>query len=283
VIAKLFWEVIRSLEISAEEMMQDAINLVSGAHDRNVELRVIGGMGVYIHCHSHQAEIAELYRRVGRVGHSLLGDLDLIAYSSQRKDIVNFLEKEKHLLPNIRFNFMFGFKRMIYEKADHYEIDLFFDKLQYSHDIFFGSKRKQGRLELDFPTISLTDLALSKLQIHKITMKDLVDLDLLFLLHDLEESDSPETINVTRIAQVLAEDWGFWYDAYSNLKEAIATCDTLSSNGKTPIAHYGTIKLRIEKLLTAMDDAPKSGNWQKRAKVGTAKPWYREVEEVVRT
>jgi len=275
--------VIRLLEISAEEMMQDAVNLATDAHGRNIELRVIGGMGVYLHCHSHQSEVAELYRRVGRVGHSLLGDLDLIAYSSQRKDIVNFLEKEKRLVPNIRFNFMFGFKRMIYEKTGVYEIDLFFDKLQYSHDIFFGSKRGQGRLELDFPTISLTDLVLSKLQIHRITMKDLVDLDLLFLLHDLGEGDSPETINVTRIAQVLAEDWGFWYDAHSNLKEAIAACDTLSSNGKTPIAHYETIKLRIEKLLTAVDDVPKSGNWQKRAKVGTAKPWYREVEEVVRT
>jgi len=271
------------LEISAEEMMQDAVNLVTDAHDRNIELRVIGGMGVYIHSHSHQSDVVELYRRVGRVGHSLVGDLDLIAYSSQRKDIVNFLEKEKRLVPNIRFNFMFGFKRMIYEKTNLYEIDLFFDKLQYSHDILFGSKRNQGRLELDFPTISLTDLALSKLQIHKITMKDLVDLDLLFLLHDLGEDDSPETINGTRIAQVLAQDWGFWYDAHSNLNEAIAACDTLSSNGKTPIAHYETIKLHIEKLLTAIDSAPKSGNWQKRAKVGTTKPWYREVEEVVRT
>ena len=271
------------MEISTEQMMQDAVNLVTDAHDRNIELRVIGGMGVYIHSHSHQSDVVELYRRVGRVGHSLVGDLDLIAYSSQRKDIVNFLEKEKRLVPNIRFNFMFGFKRMIYEKANLYEIDLFFDKLQYSHDILFGSKRNQGRLELDFPTISLTDLALSKLQIHKITMKDLVDLDLLFLLHDLGEDDSHETINGTRIAQVLAQDWGFWYDAHSNLKEAIAACDTLSSNGKTPIAHYETIKLRIEKLLTAIDNAPKSGNWQKRAKVGTAKPWYREVEEVVRT
>ena len=271
------------MEISAEEMMQDAVNLVTDAHDRNVELRVIGGMGVYIHSHSHQSDVVELYRRVGRMGHSLVGDLDLIAYSSQRKDIVNFLEKEKHLVPNIRFNFMFGFKRMIYEKTNLYEIDLFFDKLQYSHDILFGSKRNQGRLELDFPTISLTDLALSKLQIHKITMKDLVDLDLLFLLHELGQDDSPEIINADRIAQVLAQDWGFWYDAHSNLKEAIAACDTLSSNGKTPIAHYETIKLRIDKLLSTIDDAPKSGNWQKRAKVGTAKPWYREVEEVVRT
>jgi hypothetical protein len=266
-----------------EEMMRDAIGLVSDARDRNINLRVAGGLGVYIHCHSHQAEIAELYRKVGRVGPSPLGDLDLVAYSSQRKDIVKFLEKEKRLIPNIRFNFMFGFKRMIYEKAGSYEIDVFFDKLQYSHDVVFGSKPGQGRLELDFPTVSLTDLALSKLQIHKITMKDLADLDLLFLFHDIGETDSSENINVKRIAEVLADDWGFWYDADSNLKQAIATCDTLSSNGKTPIAHYDIIKSRIEKLLAVINQTPKSGNWQKRAKIGTTKPWYREVEEVVRT
>jgi len=269
--------------MSAEEMMRDAVSLVDEARDRDIVLRVIGGMGIYIHCHRHHAEVAEVYRKVGRLGHSLLGDLDLIAYSSQRKDVVGFLEKKKHLVPNIRFNFMFGFKRMIYVKTGYYEIDVFFDKLQYSHDILFGSKREQGRLELDFPTISLTDLALSKLQIHRITMKDLVDVGLLFLFHDLGENESPETINAAKIAQVLAEDWGFWYDADSNLKQAIAACDSLSSNGKTPVAHYETIKSRIEKLLAVIDETPKSGNWQKRAKVGTTKPWYREVEEVVRT
>ena len=269
--------------ISAEDMMRDAVNLVTDARDRNINIRVAGGLGVYIHCHSHQAEIAELYRRVGRVGSALLGDLDLVAYSSQRKDVVKFLEKEKHLTPNIRFNFMFGFKRMIYEKAGSYEIDLFFDQLQYSHDILFGSKPGQGRLELDFPTVSLTDLALSKLQIHKITMKDLADLDLLFLFHDITETDSPENINVKRMAEVLSDDWGFWYDADSNLKHAVATCDTLSSNGKTPTAHYDIIKSRIEKLLAVIDRTPKSGTWQKRAKIGASKPWYREVEEVVRT
>src|SRR5436853_4006800 len=79
-------------------------------------------------------------------------------------------------------NGFFGDRRLVYyEGADRFHLDIFLDKLEFSHDILFGKKPGNGRLELDFPTISLTDLVLEKLQIHRIGRKDLVDLLVLFL------------------------------------------------------------------------------------------------------
>jgi hypothetical protein len=38
----------------------------------------------------------------------------------------------------------------------------------------------------------------------------------------------------------------------------------------------------MEKLLNYVNDTPKDHSWEKRAKTGTKKAWYREVEEVRR-
>jgi hypothetical protein len=42
------------------------------------------------------------------------------------------------------------------------------------------------------------------------------------------------------------------------------------------------IEARIGALEAALRQVPKGRHWEKRAKVGPSKPWYREVEEVVR-
>ena len=42
------------------------------------------------------------------------------------------------------------------------------------------------------------------------------------------------------------------------------------------------IKTKIDKILDAIEREPKSMGWKMRAKVGTKKKWYTEVEEVTR-
>jgi hypothetical protein len=37
----------------------------------------------------------------------------------------------------------------------------------------------------------------------------------------------------------------------------------------------------MDKLLNVITNCPKTRKWEKRAKAGTNKPWYRDVEEVV--
>jgi hypothetical protein len=38
----------------------------------------------------------------------------------------------------------------------------------------------------------------------------------------------------------------------------------------------------VDLLLKIIEEEPKSKNWMKRAKEGTSKKWWRDVEEIVR-
>jgi|SRR5579884_586911 hypothetical protein len=272
-----------AVRIPVEEFRKEATRIVSEARSGGIELRILGGLAIYLHCEEHHPNLRLHYEMAGRViqGNSLFADLDLIGYSSQRKEIVKLFEKKLNFLPDRRFNMMFGFKRMIYADGNKYLIDLFFDKMEYSHDIEFGNKPERGRLSLDFPTIDLADLLLTKLQIHKITTKDLIDISTLLLLHDLGNG-SKDTIDSSRISSVLANDWGFWYDAISNLKALENLQADLVSKGIITSDQEKLIQERSNRLLSEIEKTPKTKSWKNRSKTGTSKPWYREVEEVVR-
>jgi len=58
--------------------------------------------------------------------------------------------------PDSVINGFFGDRRLIYyEPSDKFHVDIFLDKLEFSHDVIFGKKPGDGRLELDYPTIAL--------------------------------------------------------------------------------------------------------------------------------
>ncbi len=92
-------------------------------------------------------------------------------------------------------------------------IDVFFDKLDYCHEIDYA-----GRLELDPWSVSLADILLQKLQIWEINDKDLKDIEYLFTVADFGEDDTKK-VNVKYISERLADDWGFWYTAATNLDQ----------------------------------------------------------------
>jgi hypothetical protein len=268
-----------------DELIKQAVDLVSNARSKGIELRTLGAVAVYLHCLTHDPALTNLYSKLSRLGEGkpLFTDLDLIAYSSQRSTLMKFLEKDMRLTPNLRFNSMFALRRMIYYHGDEYSIDVFFDKLEYSHDVPFGNKPQNGRLNLDFPTITLADIVLEKLQIHDINQKDIIDLNMLFLYHDVANGISgTDLIDGSRILQFVADDWGFWHDATTNLRHAITLSERLLGEGKLSEGQTRTIRSRMQSLLDMMEKAPKTDGWQKRAKIGASKPWYRDVEEVRR-
>lgn len=266
------------VRISDEDFVREAMCLINKARDNGVVLRVLGALAVYLHTQDH-SEAFRLYDELQRFGEGKpkFTDLDLMAYSAQRNSVKDFFEKVVKFKPNIQVNALFGYKRLVYSHPlNYYHVDVFFDKLEFSHDIFFGSKPGNGRLEADYPTISLPDIFLTKLQIHQMNVKDVIDLIILFAGHDIDA----ETGN--RIASVLADDWGFWYDATNNLNKVMKYVESLHNDSRISNRQYELIKERIDKLLEIIDETPKTKNWLKRAKVGTSKPWYREVEEIVR-
>ena len=78
------------------------------------------------------------------------------------------------------------------------------------------------RLELDFPDMDFADLLLTKLQIHYVNDKDLLDI-IGLSTHDKWDEEA----NAQRIVGILSNDWGFYYDAVNNLRAAASRATEL--------------------------------------------------------
>jgi len=268
-------------EVPDEVFIEDAFRIVNEAQKRGIVIRVIGAVAIRI----HSMEFAELHNRLARLGEGKpnFSDLDFVGYGKQRKQIEQFFEKVINFVPDRYINTYFGFKRLIfYHPQGFYHSDVFFDKLEFSHDIFFGKKPGEGRLDLDSPTITLADLVLEKTQIHDINEKDIKDLIVLFRAHEIGETDEKEIINAKYIAKVLADDWGFWYDATSNLGKVKIMAKKYQEQGKLTKEDFDDVVKKIDTLLDYIEKEPKTKKWKKRAKTGTKKMWCRPVEEDVR-
>ena len=137
---------------------------------------------------------------------------------------------------------------------------------------------EKGRLEIDKLTLSLADLMLEKLQIVRINEKDIIDMMMLLREHEIGVSDD-EMINGEYIARLMAKDWGFYYTASTNLSKVrllLGEYEALSTSDRDVISAH------VEDLLDRIEREPKSVGWKLRAKVGTKKQWYNDVEEVER-
>ena len=245
-------------EAPKHDFKEQAIKIVKEAEENGITLRVMGATAFSIHC----PEFSHIYKSLERE----ISDIDFMANSKQINSIVEFLEKSG-------YKFVWGTwtQRKIYTHPVHkYTVDVFFNKLEMCHTIDFTK-----RLKVDYPTISLADLVLEKLQIVKITEKDVKDLMILFLEHDVGSGDK-ETINSDYISDLFSNDWGFYYTATTNLKKV----KELLPNYKTITGKHGTaVNAQIDKLLEAIEKKPKSFGWKLRAKVGTKKKWYEDVED----
>jgi hypothetical protein len=267
-----------------EEFIEDAITLVEKAQSEGIVVRILGALGIYLQ--ARRANLEEFMKSIKRLGEgaSFLTDIDLIGYKKQMKKIVELFEKTGFIIDRMVLIY-FGDKRLIfYHPSKNYHIDVFLSKLEFSHTINFGEEPGKGRLELDYPTCTSTDLVLEKLQIHEINEKDLKDLITLFYCNELSETGEEVRgkINCKYIAKILSDDWGFWYDAMENLKKTILLTDYLVKNKILNEDQADLIKAKIMKLIEIVDKTPKTDRWLKRSKIGTKKPWYNKVEELIR-
>ncbi len=275
-------EGIHFVELDPEKFVRECVDIIKRAQDKGIVIRILGAMAVYIHTQDNP-RAREIHETRFGAGAPMFTDLDVMAYKKQKKKIKEFFEKELKFLPDKMINALFGDKRLIYYHPEgKYHVDVFFDTLEFSHDVPFGKKPGEGRLELSFPAISPTDVVLEKLQIHEINPKDLVDLIVLFLTHEIADEEGDGKINAKYIAQLLAEDWGFWYDAVSNLNLVKKYADQMVEEGRLNPEERDVVNQKVDQLLKRIEEEPKSKKWQKRAKTGTKKKWWRDVEEVVR-
>ena len=276
-------------KLDDEEMFKHALELIDTAEKQGVYLRLLGAMAIRMHI--QDTEFMDLYDKLSRLGLDVdrkFTDIDFIAYKKQLKGIRNVFEKELGFkVDRMMLQYLRDRGRLIYYAPDNaYHVDVFFDKLEFSHNVHFGKDPKEGRLHLDSPTIPLADIILQKTQIHKINEKDIKDIIILLRTHDLietEKKDDPNLVNIKYIAQVLADDWGFWKDATENFQKVKSFTEKYW-NEENLITEEDAVDViqKVDRLLETIENEPKTKNWNKRAKKGESKQWWRDVEEVER-
>ncbi|MCF8069801.1 MAG: hypothetical protein K9L30_14570 [Desulfobacterales bacterium] len=239
--------------------------IMKAADDQNIPLRLVGAISVILHCPKY----AELYQNLSRV----VTDIDFMSYGKYNSRLPLFFQKLGYE-PEVRHMAYYGKNRHIYShKNSGIIVDVFFDKLEMCHTIDF-----RGRLKLDYPTIPLSNILLTKLQIIEINEKDLKDLAILFLEHEIGKN-SKDKIDDKYIAEILSSDWGFYYTATNNL---IKVKNKLNSFKVLKDVDHKIIIKRIDQLITSVETKQKKLSWKIRSIVGNKIKWYNDIEERVR-
>lgn len=263
-----------------EILLKDSLKIIEEGEKNSITLRILGAIAIKIHCQEYE----NLYIKLSRLGkEEIFTDIDLLAYSKEAAKIRKLMENILgYKIPGY-FLLMHGRDRLLYYHPEGlYHVDIFFDKLQFSHDIYFGSDPNKGRLKLDYPTIPLSDLLLEKLQIHEINEKDIKDIIVLLRAHEIGYKDEKEIINAKYLAKSLANDWGFWYDVKINLDKVKKFAKDYYMNNLLTKEDLENVYEKINKIIEFIDNEPKTKEWNKRAKIGINKQWWRNVEDIVR-
>jgi len=245
------------------DFIEEAMRLVEAAKARKVVLRVIGALAFSIHCKNFEG----LYKALGRE----FSDIDFVGYYKQRSDLEKLFNDAGYIRRQPSMATAFG-KRQIYVDTTHRRIvDVFLDQLIMCHTIDF-----RNRLEVDYPTVPLAELLLEKMQIVNLTEKDVKDTIVLLRAHEVGDKDQ-ETINSKYIAKLLKDNWGFYYTVTQNLKKIkvfLPNYQVLTKNDRDDIT------VKVNQILAAIEDEPKTLKWKMRAWVGPTKKWYREVKAI---
>ena len=248
--------------VENEHFAGEALRLVEEAEQEGILLRILGSIAYRIHSPGHLHLFVEMARA--------LTDVDFAADRSQARLIVPFLEKRGYVQDKGITVASEGSRYCFWRDSIGLNVDVFMDELFFCHRIPF-----KGRLELDSPTITTTDLLLEKMQIVEINLKDIKDTIVLLLEHPIAaDGRDRETIDGSYIAELLSREWGFHHTMTTNLEKVLSYAEHFD-----PIdaAQRGVLRDRVTELNTIVDARPKPVSWKLRAKVGTKVRWYQEV------
>ncbi len=247
-----------------DDYQDEAIRIEQAAGENGWPMRIIGCLAFRIKC----PDYVELHKKMCRE----VTDIDYVAYYKDMRDIQDL------------FRYHLGYKwippgfarastlRDLFVNPDTgFKIDVFYDHLDFCHKIEFKEKK---RLDVDEPTIPLAELFLEKTQIVEINEKDLMDLIILFLSYDVSEDHDDSIINGKYITDILSDDWGFYYTVTENIKKFIEYVPKVQH---ITTEQQNLILTRVNKLHKMIEDSEKSGSWNRRARVGTKKRWYKIV------
>ena len=234
--------------------VEEAARVIDAAQANGVVLRLFGGVSFWFRCPT--AKRPPLQRKYV--------DVDFMGHAKQSKEIKQLFASLDYV-PRDKFNAMQGYRRLIFnDMANQRRVDVFLDVFEMCHSFNF-----RDRLEVDAKTIPLADMLVTKIQIIDVNEKDLKDAVCLFADYDVGDSDK-EMINGAYIANLCASDWGICKTFTANLDKLLAKLGDLSLDDEVKASVRG----RVNKLKTMIEDKPKDFRWKMRARVGERVKWY---------
>jgi hypothetical protein len=232
------------------QLLDEALRVIDRARAAGVEARLIGGLGILHHDPGLRA----------RGGSRAINDIDLMVPSGQHRLIAGLLVDAGYVGEE-RFNALNGHRRMVFHGAE-WDLDVLVGIFEMCHRIDMSE-----RFALDYPTLPVTDLLLTKLQIVKLNAKDAGDIVDLISSHPLGEG-AGDQIDLARLQALVRDDWGLWRTVTGTVETVIAT------------GPPNAVAERLAALQAALDEAPKSARWKLRARVGDRVAWYVLPDEV---
>lgn len=240
--------------------LEKALEIIEKGERKGATIRLIGGLAIYYHCPTARSDyFVRTY-----------GDIDLFGLSSQRR-IINNLMEELGYKPNKEFNALHGERRLLYyDKSSSLRVDYLLDFFEMCHKIDL-----RNRLRISNVTIPLADLLLTKLQIVCLTEKDIKDIVVLLIDHELSDKDEEEKVNVKYIAKLCSNNWCLQRTVNITLDRVLewVADSPISENFKKYVAS------KIAQIKVAIDAEPKSLKWKLRSIIGERVKWYELPEE----
>lgn len=248
---------------SKRENFEHELKTILDACDHaGVLARVFGSMAFKIHCGRYgylQTEMGLPY-----------GDIDLasyVKYSRQIRAIMTELGYEEN---REIFVLSAAQRAMFYKNGADLRVDITYDKLDFCHAI-----QLRDRLEIDSPTLPLAELFLEKMQIVKLSEKDVVNTIMLLLEHPVGDINK-ETINIKLIARLCADEWGLWHTVTLNLNKVsqfAVQYDKLTPEEKA------RVETQVKDIALRLYQEPKPLSWKVRDHMGDRVQWYKDVDD----
>jgi hypothetical protein len=245
-----------------QDPAEAGVRLAQLARDEGIPLRLFGGVAIWSRCPTaRQGPLSRSY-----------ADFDFVTQSRATRRVSAFLEAQGYKADKM-FNAIHGASRMTFaNEVTRKPVDVIVDRFEMCHTIDL-----RDRFDSDELTVPLAELLLMKLQVVQLNEKDLRDMLALLADHPVDQ-DGPDVIDLRRITQLTANDWGLEH----TIRKTLDQLHRSAANYGLPETVVGTIQGRIDALLSALDTAPKSVRWRLRAQIGERVRWYELPEEAHR-
>jgi len=249
--------------VDRAELEREVDRVVAAVAAVGPPIRVLGSIGVALHCRAARALIPAFDRTYA--------DIDFAAYRRDSRTISAAIAGLGYIEARDVYITSEGHRSIFKHPVSRVHLDVFYDRLEFCHVIPLA-----GRLEADAPTIPLAELLLSKLQIVRLNEKDAIDIVLLLLDHPLGVGDA-DTIDVGRIGALCAEEWGLWRTLTMNLERVAVLAASYPQLSDAQRAHAASA---VAGLKRAIDEVAKPFAWRMRDRIGDRRQWWTDVDEM---